>query len=340
MIKILSEDKFDEWDDFVFNHKYGTIYHTSQWFSVVKNTYNFHPVIVVDYRNGIEYGIPFLLHNSLLRSKRLCSITSAQACNPLVNNISQLEELLRFIIDFMKKEKISLSELRITEDFEYKSKSLINGRSEFSTYILDLKQSYDKIRLNYHKSCIQRPLKKASNYNLKLIKGQSIDDVKIFYDLYKTMRKDNGLLPQPHSFYSNLWYYLSAKNLYKGQIVSSVINFKYKNTYTYEYGATDKLFTKYNPSHFLIDHSIKTATSEDYKIFDFGRTENSNTGLIDFKRRWGGKKLDFYYYSLPHGSEKSISPHKKLENIARFFISHAPKFVYHNIGEILYKAAF
>ena len=63
MIKILSEEKFNEWDDFVFNHRYGTIYHTSHWFSIIKNTYHLQPVVIVEYQNGIKCGIPFFLHS-------------------------------------------------------------------------------------------------------------------------------------------------------------------------------------------------------------------------------------------------------------------------------------
>ncbi len=347
MIKILSEEKFNEWDDFVFNHRYGTIYHTSHWFSIIKNTYHLQPVVIVEYQNGIKCGIPFFLHNSLLWSKRLISITNAQACNPLVNNINQLENLIGFILNFIKKENIYFAELRVTEDFEYNSPGLTNRRSEFSTYVLSLDQPYDQIKLNYHKNCIQRPLKKANSYNLKLIKGRDLNDMKIFYALYETMRRDKGLLPQPFSFYSNLWHFLSPKNLcevfhasYKGQIISSVINLKYKDKYTYEYGSTNKLYIKYHPSHFLIDYSIKTAVSEDFKIFDLGRTENSNYGLIDFKRRWGGEKLEFHYYYLPPNMQKNVFFNKKIEKMASIFISHIPKSVYHQIGQFLYKITF
>lgn len=347
MIKILSEEKFNEWDDFVFNHRYGTIYHTSRWFDVIKNTYKLQPVVVVDYQNGIKCGIPFFLHNSLLMGKSLNSITSAQTCNPLVNDSAQLESLIGFILNFIKKENIDFAELKTTEDFDFKSPRLINKRSEFSTYILSLDQSYDQIKLNYHKSCIQRPLKKANNYDLKLLRRSDLNDIKIFYTFYETMRKEHGRFPQPFSFYSNLWHFLSPNNLcevfhasYKGQIISSVINLKYKDKYTYEYGSTNKLFTKYHPSHFLIDYSIKTAVSEGFKTFDFGRTENSNFGLIDFKRRWGGKRLEFRYYYLPPVLQKSVFFDKKIENISHILISHIPKFVYHHLGQFIYKNAF
>ena len=347
MIRVLGSEEYVEWDDFVFNHKYGTIYHTSDWLRIIQNSFRVSPVILVKKDTSISAGIPFFHHNSFLTGSKLSSITSAQSCNPLVSSNFDLTELLRFTQSYISNNRISKIEIKTNEEFEYVNQSLGVPESDFCTYTLNLDLPYEQVEKSFHKSCILRPLKKSYKNNLKLISGTSLEDVKIFYRLYETMRKDNGLLPQPYTFFKNLWETLYPNNAceiyhaeFNGKTISSVFNLMYKQTYTYEYGATDKKYTYLNPSHFLLDNSIKSAISKNFKVFDFGRTENSNTGLMDFKRRWGAKKVNLNYYYLPPNVKSAALDSKMIKAIIEKAIYYTPKPIYRVMGKLVYQILF
>ena len=346
MIKVLEKDEYSEWNDFVFNHQYGSVYHSPHWLRIIEKSFHIKPVVVVKKNNSISAGIPFFHHKSLIAGSRLSSITSAQSCNPLVSNSSDLTELLNFSHSYATENGIKQIEIKTNENFEYVGQTLGVPESNFCSYTLSLELPYEEIEKLFHKSCIVRPLKKAYKNNLKLITGSSWEDVKIFYRFYETMRKENGLIPQPFMFFKNLWEELSPNNSceifhaeYNGKIISSVFNLMYRHTYTYEYGATDKRYTEMHPSHFLLDNSIKSAISKSFKVLDFGRTENSNAGLMDFKRRWGTQKVNLNYYYLPPNN-KSIWDSKSLRFVIGGIIRFTPKPLYRATGKFIYKILF
>ena len=344
MIKVLSKNQYTEWNEYVYNHNYGTIYHSSMWLNVINKSFGLEPLVIVKINDSIVGGMPFFHHKNLLFPSRLVSITNAHSCNPLVNNESDLSELIDYIQSYASDKAITQVEIKTTEDFRYRNKKLENPDTDFSTYILSLDKDYSSIQKSFHNSCIARPLKKAQNNNLKLIVGTRQEDVKIFYGFYEIMRKENGLLPQPLTFFINLWEELYRTNNceifhaeYEGKIISSVFNLLYKQTYTYEYGATDSNFLNLHPSHFLLDHSIKNALSKNFKYFDFGRTENSNIGLSDFKKRWGTRRINLNYFSIPNSNKISPIKNDYLKNVASAIIHLTPKPLYRVAGQIMYK---
>uniref|UniRef100_A0A832DG73 GNAT family N-acetyltransferase n=1 Tax=Ignavibacterium album TaxID=591197 RepID=A0A832DG73_9BACT len=347
MLGILPLNKLKEWNDFVWHHQYGSIYHTSHWFEVIKKTYEIQPVIFADFNDDIKAGIPFFLHHSSLKNKRLISITSAQSCNPLVNNADELSELILFIKHYIKKNKISYFEIRTTNSFQFSIPKADRIVNDFFSYLINLNNDYDAIAKGFHKSCIIRPLKKVMANKVDIIDGSDSKSLKAFYHNYELMRKEHGLLPQPFNFFQNLVIYLAPLNnieikhaIYNDLIISSVINLKYKDRYTYEYGATNKNFISLHPSHLLINHSIKNAIDQEYKIFDFGRTDSSNEGLQNFKQRWGGEKEYFNYYYFY--SDPIHLKHKEnlIRSSAPKIISHLPFRIYHSLGQYIYKTVF
>lgn len=349
MIGFLPHNRYNEWDEFVENHKFGTIYHSTSWMNILKKNFNVQEMILCEYNNdSIVCGMPFLLHNNILRGKRLISITSAQACNPLVNSRDQLNRLKIFLTKYLKKEKIKFVQIRTDELFNFQFDGFYTVNTDFFTYILDLNAPYEEIRNKYHRSCILKPLNKLNSDQFKLVNSCDEKLLKEFYYNYETMRKEHGLLPQPYSFFKGITENLSAKNqvdifhlIHNNKVISSVINLKFKEKYTYEYGATNKEFKSLHPSHFLIDYSIRTAINSGYKIFDFGRTDSSNTGLENFKRRWGGKKSVFKYYHIwADEIVNSTGLHSKSFHLINAIISHTPERIYRLVGPVIYKKAF
>ncbi len=348
MIGFLPEIRFSEWDHFVDSHKSGTIYHLADWLNIVQRNFKVKPFILCEFDDDtILGGIPLLLHNNLIRGKRLISITSAQSCNPLVKSQNQLDEMLDYLLWYSKKEHIRFVQIRTDESFELKINKKCTEEKDYFTYILDLNTSYESLRQKYHRSCILKPLTKINSDRLRIVNTFEESCLKKFYRNYEMMRKEHGILPQPYRFFKDLVQTLSRKNMidifhvfFNETIISSVINLKYKDKYIYEYGATDKRFTNFHPSHLLIDYSIRTAISWGFKEFDFGRTDLSNSGLDNFKRRWGGRKSVFTYYYLWSDKIPAQKTELKSSYILHYIISHTPQKIYHTLGPVIYKKAF
>ena len=79
---------------------------------------------------------------------------------------------------------------------------------------------------------------------------------------------------------------------------------------TYKYGGSDPAYNKFGSMHLLFWKAIQEAKNSRLKVFDFGRTDADQPGLITFKGRWGATQSRLIYsrYVLPGKSPGFLDP--------------------------------
>lgn len=343
----LQKNRFDEWDAFVLGHKNGSIYHTSSWQSIIRSAYGHRPLYIIlkDKIGNIIGGMPLFLVKGFWNSMRIISVPCAQTCNPLFNCQTDYDKILEYLNYVMREYRCRYAEIRTTTEIDLATKSYRSKRQNYSIYILDLNKPLDKIRQSFHKSCIRRAIEKANKSAIHLAEGESEVDLREFYNLYLAMRKRYGLLPQPFSFFKAMWRELHHKGQMdvllakvSGKVVSSLILLKFKDRVTYEYGASNAEMLNIRPSHFLLWEGIKKAATSGYKEFDFGRTEDENIGLSEFKSRWGTRREALTYYLLYDGNaEKPARENDVGKEIMNFLISKFPVWLSEKAAQMLYR---
>ena len=343
----IGENELAKWDRLVYHHIDGNIYQTSAWRKVVENSFGHQPVYfaIKNASGEIEAALPFFTIKSKAFGNRLTSLPCAQACNPLVSNPGEYELLFNFVERYIKKQNIPYAELKTTPFKLQDATSLGKPFTGYSTYTLDLSRDITTIEKSLHKNCIRRAINKANKVGLKLITGNSLKDVKIFYNLYLKMRKEYGLLPQPYKFFVAMWDVLHPQKhieimhaKYEDEIISSLILLKYKDHVIYEYGASRSDRVHLKPSPFLLWETIKRSKEEGYLTFDFGRTANDNEGLSTFKKRWNTKQEVLHYYYLPDlGGFNSMRQKGLAKKVMYHAIKHSPESVCQFMGQLLYK---
>jgi serine/alanine adding enzyme len=346
-VKILSADHWTRWDQFVLSHKGGTIYHTSSWCRVIEQTYGHQPVYVIieDDSGAIQAGLPLFYIKSKLAGYRLVGLPGAQACDPLVSNQEEYDQLVAFALDFMQRHHIKNLELRTSEHFQLDSRKFGHEMKEYSCYILNLDRELQAIESSLKKDSIRRRIKKAYASGLQLSIGESLNDIKEFYKLYLQLRKNRGLLPQPYLFFSSMFANMAEdKNIdilhakYGNRVVSSLILLKYKDAVNYEFGASRPDMMHLGTSPFLLWEAIKKAKRDGYKRFDFGRTSDDNTSLAQFKLKWGTTCEALPYYFIPGLGNTAIIRRKSLSKVMMSYAIHySPPRLCQLMGRTLYK---
>ena len=344
---ILNDKVNEEWDKFVLSHPLGTIYHTSDWCQLISQTYDHKPFYLIkkDGNGDIKAGLPFFIIGNIITKKHISSLPGAQFCNPLLYNANEFDGFIIHILELIRQNGYKYFELKLNGSFPIQNKGSWSIINDYSIYTLDISRPLDEIFSSFHKSCIQRPINKMSKVGVKIVKGDTENDVNLFYNLYVNMRKQNGLLPQPLKFFLNMWQILSKKQLieilhaeHKGEIISSIILLKFKGTVIYEYGASNPSMMHLNPSHFLLWESIKNAKSEGYSLFDFGRTASENEGLSLFKSRWGTKQEALTYYYIPNMKGKALIRHNKfLDKLMHNTVKKMPLSLSKFLGGIIFQ---
>jgi lipid II:glycine glycyltransferase (peptidoglycan interpeptide bridge formation enzyme) len=124
---------------------------------------------------------------------------------------------------------------------------------------------------------------------------------------------------------------------YKSEVpVSAVLTLLFKDTVLYKYGCSDARFKSLGATPWLLWKAIAAAKSKGALRFDFGRTEEDNKGLLEFKNRWVPKPQELIYWKIPKTSSIDSARGWKLQMAKRAF-SVMPKSLLRLTGRLLYR---
>lgn len=345
----IEERPSDEWDTFVYKHPLGTIYHTSQWMNVIEQSFPHitgQIIVIRNSRNEITAGLPVYLVDSWLTGRRLVSAPFATIFDPLVNNATELQFILDSIISLYKKYQCNYVEIRTQKNVSLFDDNKFFKLVKFYKYHYIKLIEPEELKKRFYRTSVRRSITRSLKYDLKFIVSEEKSALKLFYDIYAKTRKRLGLPVQPFNFFINLLQILSKINgisillaQKNANTIAGVIAFKYKDSFSLEYGGYDLSFNKFYPNHFLYWNAITFAYSEGYKIFDFGRTAANNKGLIDFKSRWGTEVVDLpkFFYPASYSLKDENRDLSLQYRIARKVFKNAPLSIAAILSQWIYK---
>ncbi len=327
---------------FLLNDNRATIYHHPAWLKALVLTYGFKPYYLILENpddNSIIGLMPFILKNNIKRKKRIVSLPFTTHCDLLLpENIS-----LRKIFDFLSNQlsEIDSIDLRFTNGIIPSSFSI---SQEYLLHKIKLGPTIDETFESFGRRSIRRNIRKAEDNSLKIRFGESIIDLKIFYELEKKTRKKIGLPPAPFNFFWEIWKNLKIYNLillpiieYNSIPVASSIVLKFKDTFYFEYTGIDKKYINLYPNHMLHWEVIKIAQTEyGAKYIDMGRTGVDQQSLIYFKEKWNAKASPLFRACFPairNNNFKRSSFYNSLKNLNKLM----PDKILDIEGRILFK---
>jgi hypothetical protein len=307
------------WDDYVKDHPNGSLYHTSTWNRIIQQSFGYHPYYMkmLDSQNNVTGIAPFFLIKSILTGNRLVSLPFSDHCDVLLDNPLDMNILHPFILESAAQLKAEYIELksRLNENF-YNGAGFSKSENSKNHQLLLQNRSLEDIQKSFHKSFILRNIKKAQKSPLQIVEGKDSDDLKTCYNLLLLTRKKHGLPPHPFKFFKNMWQ-LMPKNMIKMYLaiedttaIASIIVVTYKNTAYYLYGGSNSSYMVNRPNHLLLWTAIENAWKSGSEYFDFGRTGNSNTGLMLFKQRWGTEETGLPSFRLSLNGKYTVSRSK------------------------------
>ena len=159
---------------------------------------------------------------------------------------------------------------------------------------------------------LKQQIRKASKLGVKVRFAQQREEVAHYYRLHiQTYCKKHGVLAQPAQFFYGMWDDLAANGKmqlllaeYEGQIIAGTVLLVASNsTVRGAYIATNMRYLHLAPSALLYWSAIEWCCEHGYEVYDLGRTEQANEGLMEYKRRWGAipEPLPYYYYPTTTG---------------------------------------
>ena len=345
-IRIVDPTTDSRWDKFVTGQEHSTVFHTSAWARVIKETYGYVPrYYILENEDGqIRAAIPLYFIQSKLTGRRLVCLPFSDYCWPLGKDEVDITSLLNTAKNEVKTGAASYLEVRGWQNRVPEAQFNLAGYDYYTRYLLELEPDLKALSERFHLS-VRRCIHQAEKRDVTVRLTSSEEDMERFYRLHVATRKKLGVFPQPHAFFESIFRHVISQNHgfigiaeCGGKTVAGVVFLTHGDFIYYKYNASDEKYLQKRPNHLIIWEAIKYACANNYKYFDFGRCTPEEEGLRTFKTRWGTKAiaLPYYYFPVRKGF-MSVKESSVRYQAMRLFTYVMPQRVCEAAGSFLYK---
>ncbi len=318
-----SED-WQKWDDYVFNHPNGTLYHLSPWKNAIEKSFQ----LRADYfwaikENKICGILPLFLVKTFFHSSKLVSIPYAVYGGILADDLNIEQELFNYSIAFAENNNADHIEFRCLHDPGYK----LPKEELYVTHIKELEKTEEEILLSIPRKSRASVRKAYSKYDMDI----KVDkDLNTLYKLYLMNKRELGSPPYPYSFFEHLsaGYGDNAgvlTVLYQNMPAAGIFYFKYKDVLMPYFSGSNSKYNFTNANNVLYFELMKYGLNNGFKYFDFGRSR-VNSGSGKFKQYMGFTPQSLHYYHYLTGQKEipNINPSNPKFNLASSIWSKLP----------------
>ncbi len=309
MIRIVSLSDKQLWNDYVDQHEQGHLFHRFEWKEVIDKAIKHNTYYLIAEKAGKVEGLLPLTHvKSLLFGNNLVSNPFCVYGGILSDNQQIADSLWSHAVDLAKELKVDALELRNFDPLQREEE--LPTKHLYFTFIKPLSADNDENMKGIprkQRAMVRKAIKFDLNYDIET----SLDN---FRFAYETSVRNLGtpIFPKPYFYalqevFGDHCDVLTVKH--KGETISSVMNFYYKNTvYPYYGGGTEKA-RALAANDFMYWSLMEHAVSKGMTTFDFGRSK-AGTGAYNFKKNWGfePKQLHYQYYLNTMDSIPEINP--------------------------------
>ena len=309
-IKIINPIEFPNWNRYIAEFDEASIFHTSNWASVLSEAYNYVPKYFTAFQDGFIIGcIPIMEIKSVLTGQRGVSLPFTDECQRLGNDSETDSAIWNHLKHHGKKSNWNYIELRGTRNNIPEAPA----SDSFALHTLDLNTRETDL-LKRLRDSTRRNIKNASQRGVTIQSNRSLTALKAFYRLNCRTRRRHGVPPQPHQWFISIYERILATNkgfilsaIHTGAVIAAAVIFHFNKTVTFKYGASIPNQQHLRANNLLIWEAIKWGIEKGFKRFNFGRTDMNNHGLLQFKRGWGAveETLNYYQYNLKNCSFRS-----------------------------------
>jgi CelD/BcsL family acetyltransferase involved in cellulose biosynthesis len=339
--------KDSRWEKFLELHPRASVFHSPAWLEALSRTYGYQSIAYTTSPpdEDLQNGIVFCRVESWLTGRRLVSLPFSDHCELLVDKPEDLQTLVAGLEQELRNESWRYIEIRPRKLVEITS-PLCRPTAKYSFHQLSLEPDLDTIFRNCHKDSTQRKILRAQRAGLKYQEGATESLLDAFYRLLVITRRRHHVPPQPKNWFHNLLNCFGEAlkirlALKDGRAVAGMLTLRHKDTLIYKYGGSDARFNQFGGMHLLYWESIRDAKNSGLRMFDLGRSDARQAGLIKFKSRWGATQSALTYSRYAEsGNSEHIFDHDGTNWKMRMLKSgfgQAPSFVLSALGNLLYK---
>jgi hypothetical protein len=278
------------------------VFHTTPWLEALRRTYKYEPVVITTspLETDVQNGAIFCYIDSWATGRRLVSLPFSDHCDVLGDSDANQGAMMDRLAQELNEQQLRYVELRTRQPLNT-SRVGAHSTSSYCFHEIDLTPSVDALFCSFHKDSTQRKIRRAERERLTYCEGASM--LESFYELMVLTRRRHSIPPQPKKWFFNLIDCfkdaLKIRIAFKDKRpIAAMMTLRYRDTLVYKYGCSDAALHHLGGMQFLFWRAIQEAKHDALHIFDLGRSDWDDTGLITFKDRLGAKRSEVTYLRL------------------------------------------
>ena len=298
-ISILNPIEYPSWDSLLETSSQTTFFHTAAWARVLSESYGYRPLYFTILDGGrLVALIPVMEVDSWLTGKRGVSLPFTDICQPIADSADTFQELLAEVVAYGRKAGWKHIELRGGSGF-------LGGApasGEYCTHMLSLDGDERSLIKSFREST-RRNARKAEREGVEIVHGNRREDMAAYFRLHCKTRQHHGLPPQPWSFFEKIHEHVIAAQkcfvalaFHQGHAVAGAVYFFYRDRAMFKFGASDRSFQHLRANNLVMREAIRWLSRNNFRSVHFGRTDQGQEGLLQFKRGWGAETGRVAYY--------------------------------------------
>jgi hypothetical protein len=333
------------WPDYLRRHPRASAFHTPAWAEAIRDTYGYESVVLTATPpdEPLAGGLIACNVRSWITGSRMVAMPFADHCDLLVDSPHQRDGLLAALAAEVAAGRRKYVELRPLHPLlmDADAGSAFHQSASYSFHALDLRPGLDQVYRGFHKSCVQRKIERAGRESLAVDCGRSEELLQHFYGLLLLTRRRHQIPPQPISWFrslirrfeDDLLIWIAFKD---NRPIAGIVTIAFRNTVIYKYGCSDSGYHSLGGMPTLFWHAIRYASERGAEVFDMGRSDADNRGLISFKEHWGAATSSIAYYQC-RNSAPAHGPESSAGRIGRFIFPLLPDRWLTAAGRLLYR---
>jgi CelD/BcsL family acetyltransferase involved in cellulose biosynthesis len=254
--------------------------------------------------------LPLLIVPGLLGGRKASSLPFSHSAGPLSTDPDVEVALLDTAVTLAGR--IGARRLEIKRrDRGMTAPAPFQRTHRYDVYRISLADGEAAVWNRLHGDSTRRSIRRAERQGTAVELGQSEADWAAMSELQDETSRRHGTPPPPRRFFTSTCFGLASQNLARlylarsseGRILGGIVVWRGPQEWIYAFGATRPEADAYRPSHALLWWAIRDAIRQGCVTFDFGRAAPEQTGLVEFKRRWGAEPepLAYDYWPEPGG---------------------------------------
>jgi hypothetical protein len=304
-------DAPDDWRQYAA--AYGSFYHRPEWAECIRDIYRLNLEFFTAQVNGELRGILAVAEvPALIGPRRLVSLPFSYAAGPLAHDGNIAAALAEAARERARERRIRRVELKSRGDFPPAPQ--FQRTTHYATYEVPTEGGEEALWSRLHPSSTQRSIRKGQKAGVVVRRGETADDWRIMAELEEQTAHGHGLPAPPRRFFIEGCRRLQDAGLTSaylaftatGARAAAITIWKGSRSWIYGFGASDPAHLEHRPNHVLLWTAMQDAAAAGCR-FDLGRAAPEQTGLVEFKRRWGGQAIPLAYDYWPEPGGMNVA---------------------------------